>query len=55
MTEAGFEVIYDSSDSVTHTSFEEFLRGTYGATIALHANHDPSVFGGPDEDQEYVS
>ena len=28
--------------------------GHYGATIALHANHDPSVFGGPSADQQYV-
>ncbi|CAL1139653.1 unnamed protein product [Cladocopium goreaui] len=28
--------------------------GHYGATIALHANHDPSVFGGPSADQQYA-
>ncbi|CAK8988533.1 unnamed protein product [Durusdinium trenchii] len=28
--------------------------GNYANTIALHANFDPSVFGGPDRDQEYA-
>ena len=28
--------------------------GHYGATIALYANHDPAVFGGPSADQQYA-
>ncbi|CAJ1348081.1 unnamed protein product [Effrenium voratum] len=27
--------------------------GSHGATIALHANHDPAVFGGPKRDLDY--
>ncbi|CAK9077439.1 unnamed protein product [Durusdinium trenchii] len=30
------------------------FAGNYGATIALHANHDPAVFGGPSADQQYA-
>mmetsp|Transcript_41950 Transcript_41950/g.99942 ORF Transcript_41950/g.99942 Transcript_41950/m.99942 type:complete len:479 (+) Transcript_41950:52-1488(+) len=28
--------------------------GSHGATIALHANHDPAVFGGPKRDLDYA-
>eukprot|EP00438_Fugacium_kawagutii_P033105 Skav229618 [mRNA] locus=scaffold510:334146:349925:- [translate_table: standard] len=30
------------------------VQGSYGATIAIHANHDPAVFGGPSADQQYA-
>ena len=35
-----------------HSFTEE--PGSYGATIALHGNHDPLVFGGPKKSQEYA-
>ena len=31
----------------------EFNTGTYGSTIALMANHDPAVFGGPHAQEEF--
>lgn len=35
-----------------HSFTEE--AGSYGATIALHGNHDPLVFGGPAKSQGYA-
>ncbi|CAE7555773.1 unnamed protein product [Symbiodinium sp. CCMP2456] len=48
-----------TEETTTHTLGTGFTveekAGTYGSTIALMANHDPAVFGGPHAQEEFAS